>query len=110
MPRLVSCLWIGSQYRSELPAENSHSLFAFPSPSAPTAKLDTSLDTPGICLHLNLVPSLPLTGPYLSWVHFLGHIADCSARSFQKMPTSAPSRLVGSFPDIAGLFIYLFLC
>lgn len=51
---------------------------------------------------------LSLPCPYLSWIHFLSHLAECGAPSFQEMLTSAPSHLAGSFPDIVQLFIYLF--
>lgn len=64
MPRLVPCLWISSQHRSELSAENnSHSLFAFPSPSTPTARLDTSLDR-------DLSPAKPCLVPAPDWPLF----------------------------------------
>lgn len=98
----IQALQLGSEVRTIANTSHSyHSLFAFP-------KQDSNFEIQGAW-----PPKLSLpapNGPSKHWVCSFGHLAECDAYSLQKMLTSAPSRLVGSFPDMVQLFIYLFMC
>lgn len=63
-------------------------------------KLDTSFETRETCLNPSLASPMPQVA-LTALDPFSGHLTEYSPLPVPKMLTSAPRRLVGSFPDIA---------